>query len=192
MVRYSQDLIFGIEDEEPHIYLPSPNSALNPEAYGLVLNPLLEILIEKAASGDSNQKYAAGHKTVPGYETIYAHAQCTPDLDKVICSDCLKNCTSALPSCCSGKSGTRVLKPSCNIRFEYNLFYKSTADKEVDISAAAPAPATTTTSETPAPLPPKQGPHTKTHNITFLLCCVYVRRPSYLRKSTFILPRSSQ
>ncbi|XP_004297920.1 PREDICTED: cysteine-rich receptor-like protein kinase 29-like [Fragaria vesca subsp. vesca] len=192
MVRYSQDLIFGIEDEEPHIYLPSPNNALNPEAYGLVLNPLLEILIEKAASGDSNQKYAAGHKTVPGYETIYAHAQCTPDLDKVICSDCLKNCTSALPSCCSGKSGTRVLKPSCNIRFEYNLFYKSTVDKEVDISAAAPAPATTTTSETPAPLPPRQGKKNNTKNHIIIIVVVVIAFVSLLLGGLCIFKRDKK
>ncbi|PRQ31242.1 putative protein kinase RLK-Pelle-DLSV family [Rosa chinensis] len=125
MVRYSQDLIFGIEDEDP--------------------------VGDKADSGDSRQKYAAGHATVPGYETIYAHAQCTPDIDKVNCSNCLKNCISALPACCSGKSGARVLKPSCNIRFENNLFYMSTADSQVNIPAPAPAPATPTTPETPSP-----------------------------------------
>ncbi|PRQ31244.1 putative protein kinase RLK-Pelle-DLSV family [Rosa chinensis] len=147
MVRYSQDLIFGIEDEDPVGYLPSPNNASNEQAFRLVLNPLLEILSDKAASGDSRKKYAAGHATVLGYETIYAHAQCTPDIDKVNCSNCLKNCISALPACCSGKSGARVLKPSCNIRFENNLFYMSTADSQVNI----PAPATPATPETPSP-----------------------------------------
>ncbi|PRQ31255.1 putative protein kinase RLK-Pelle-DLSV family [Rosa chinensis] len=163
-VRYSQDLIFGIEEEHPFIYLPSPNTALNPEAYGQVLNPLLETLRDRATSGDSRKKYAAGHAFVPApagraddREPIYAHAQCTPDMDKVNCSNCLNSCISAIPRCCSGKSGTRVLRPSCNIRFEYNLFYNSTADSELNISVSAPAPAPVTI------LPPKQGKksHTK-------------------------------
>ncbi|KAM5586033.1 cysteine-rich receptor-like protein kinase 10 [Rosa sericea] len=158
MVRWSQDSIFGIVEEDPFIYLPSPRSALNAQAFGQVLNPLLEILRDRATSGDSRKKYATGHAIVRGYETIYAHAQCTPDIDKVNCSNCLNSCISAIPLCCSGQSGTRVLKPSCNIRFEYGLFYKSTADSEVNISAPAPAPVTPTTPV----LPPKQGKKSNT------------------------------
>ncbi|PRQ31241.1 putative protein kinase RLK-Pelle-DLSV family [Rosa chinensis] len=150
MVRWSQDSIFGIMEEDPFIYLASPHNALNAQAFLQVLNPLLEFLRDRATSGDSRKKYATGHAIVPGYETIYAHAQCTPDIDKVNCSNCLNSCISAIPLCCSGKSGTRVLKPSCNIRFEYGLFYKSTADSEVNISAPAPV-----TPKTPV-LPPKQ------------------------------------
>ncbi|XP_024157974.1 putative receptor-like protein kinase At4g00960 isoform X1 [Rosa chinensis] len=156
MVRWSQDSIFGIMEEDPFIYLASPHNALNAQAFLQVLNPLLEFLRDRATSGDSRKKYATGHAIVPGYETIYAHAQCTPDIDKVNCSNCLNSCISAIPLCCSGKSGTRVLKPSCNIRFEYGLFYKSTADSEVNISAPAPV-----TPKTPV-LPPKQGKKSNT------------------------------
>lgn len=99
---------------------------------------------------NSRQKFAAGHATVPGGETIYALVQCTPDIDNGNCSYYLKNCISAIPGCCGGKKGARILKPSCNIRYEDGLFYESTADSVVNVSAQV-------IPTTPAPIPPKPG-----------------------------------
>ncbi|XP_021811619.1 cysteine-rich receptor-like protein kinase 27 [Prunus avium] len=135
--------IFGIKQEDPLKHVPSPNSAKNPQQFELVLTPLLGILRDRAASGDSLKKFAAGHATVPGGETIYALAQCTPDIDKQNCSNCLKESVSEIQTCCGGKQGGRVLKPSCNLRYEVSLFFRSTTDSLVDIPApvpAAPAP----------------------------------------------------
>ncbi|BFG27553.1 hypothetical protein CerSpe_138270 [Prunus speciosa] len=139
MVRYSYSLIFGIKQEDPLKHVPSPNSAKNPQQFELVLTPLLGILRDRAASGDSLKKFAAGHAPVPGGETIYALAQCTPDIDKQNCSSCLKQSVTEIQTCCGGKQGGRVLKPSCNLRYEVGLFFRSTADKLVDIPAPAPA-----------------------------------------------------
>ncbi|KAM5586040.1 hypothetical protein ABKV19_005105 [Rosa sericea] len=188
MIRYSQDSIFGIVEEDPFIYLPSPHNAKNAQAFELVLNPLLDTLRDTATSGDSRKKYAAGHAIVPGYETIYANAQCTPDIDKVNCSNCLKNCISDIPGCCSGKSGARVLKPSCNIRFEYGLFYKSTADSEVNISAPAPAPVTPTTPV----LPPKQGKKSNTKRNIIIIIVVVIAFVTMLLGGICILLRVKQ
>ncbi|XP_048438364.1 cysteine-rich receptor-like protein kinase 44 isoform X2 [Pyrus x bretschneideri] len=115
MVRYSNNLIFGIEKEDPIKFVPGPNPAKDPAQFDLVLNPLLSTLIEKAASGDSIKKFAAGHATVPGGETIYALVQCTPDINQPNCSNCLTKAVSNIPGCCGGKQGGRVLKPSCNL-----------------------------------------------------------------------------
>ncbi|XP_068322761.1 cysteine-rich receptor-like protein kinase 27 isoform X2 [Pyrus communis] len=134
MVRYSRKLIFGTQEDEPIKYLPSLSSATDPEEFDLVLNLFLDTLTEKAASGDSLKKFAAGHVIIQGSTTnqpIYALLQCTPDLGKQNCSGCLKGAISKIPECCSGKQGGRVLKPSCNLRFETNLFYDFTADSLV-------------------------------------------------------------
>ncbi|PQP92187.1 putative receptor-like protein kinase [Prunus yedoensis var. nudiflora] len=139
MVRYSYSLIFGIKQEDPLKHVPSPNSAKNPQQFELVLTPVLGILRDRAASGDSLKTFAAGHAPVPGGETIYALAQCTPDIDKQNCSSCLKQSVTEIQTCCGGKQGGRVLKPSCNLRYEVSLFFRSTADKLVDIPAPAPA-----------------------------------------------------
>ncbi|CAL9015243.1 unnamed protein product [Prunus brigantina] len=153
MVRYSYNLIFGIQQTDPLKRLPSPNYPKNPKQFELVLTPLLGILSDRAASGNSLKKFAAGHATVPGGEPIYALAQCTPDIDKQNCISCLKQSVSEILTCCGGRNGGRVLKPSCNLRYENNSFFASTADSLVDISAPVPA--------APAPVPaapaPKEG-----------------------------------
>ncbi|CAL2251429.1 unnamed protein product [Prunus armeniaca] len=153
MVRYSYNLIFGIQQTNPFKHLPSPNYPRNPKQFESVLTPLLGILSDRAASGNSLEKFAAGHATIPGGEPIYALAQCTPDIDKQNCSSCLKQSVLEIRTCCGGKNGGRVLKPSCNLRYENNSFYASTADSLVDISAPVPA--------APAPVPaapaPKEG-----------------------------------
>ncbi|RXH86003.1 hypothetical protein DVH24_017056 [Malus domestica] len=136
MVRYSSKLIFGIQEDEPIKYVPSLTDAIDPQKFDLVLNLFLDTLTEKAASGDSLKKYAAGHTIMQESttnQTIYALVQCTPDLDKQNCSDCLKGAISKIPDCCGGKQGGRVLKPSCNLRFEATLFYEPTADSLVTL-----------------------------------------------------------
>ncbi|CAL9015268.1 unnamed protein product [Prunus brigantina] len=139
MVRYSNKLIFGIEQTDPLKHLPSPNYPRNPKQFESVLTPLLVNLSDRAASTNSLKKFAAGHATVPGGEPIYALAQCTPDIDKQNCSSCLKQSVKEILTCCGETNGGRVLKPSCNLRYENNSFYASTADSFVDIPAPVPA-----------------------------------------------------
>ncbi|VVA34009.1 PREDICTED: cysteine-rich [Prunus dulcis] len=135
MVRYSNNLIFGIEQVDPVQHVPG-------------------ILSDRAASGDSLKKFAAGHATVSGGEKIYALVQCTQDLDKQNCTDCLKQSISEIQTCCGGKGG-RVLRPSCNLRYEAGLFFESTANSLVDIPA--PVPAAPAPEEGTAPPAPEEG-----------------------------------
>ncbi|BBH01226.1 cysteine-rich RECEPTOR-like protein kinase 29 [Prunus dulcis] len=118
MVRYSNNLIFGIEQVDPVQHVP------------------------------------AGHATVSGGEKIYALVQCTQDLDKQNCSNCLKQSISEIQTCCGGKGG-RVLRPSCNLRYEAGLFFESTANSLVDIPA--PVPAAPAPEEGTAPPAPEEG-----------------------------------
>lgn len=62
------------------------------------------------------------------------------DLSELQCSDCLDRAIGEIPNCCSGKIGGRVLKPSCNFRFETERFYNPTAN-----------------SPPPSPPPPAEG-----------------------------------
>ena len=128
MVRYSNNSIFSVKMDDPRLYLTSPTNATEPNQFKGVLTPLLERLSSKASSGDSLKKFASGSDKVPGNETIYATAQCTPDLDTQQCGDCLQESVSSIPKCCDGKQGARVLKPSCTLRYEVNSFYVFTND----------------------------------------------------------------
>ncbi|CAL9015265.1 unnamed protein product [Prunus brigantina] len=155
MVRYSNKLIFGIEQTDPLKHLPSPNYPRNPKQFESVLTPLLVNLSDRAASTNSLKKFAAVYATVPGGEPIYALAQCTPDIDKQNCSSCLQQSVTEIRTCCGRRNGGRVLKPSCNLRYENYSFYESRAGSLVDIPAPVPpAPA-------PAPEEAKKKSNTK-------------------------------
>lgn len=136
MVRYSNRTIFSVRQDDPRKYVPSPNEAWEPNLFMITLKPLLDNLISKAASGDSLRKYASGQSTVPGYETIYATAQCTPDLNEQQCSGCLQESTLFIPQQFGGKQGARILKPSCNLRYEVSQFFVPTADPPVSLNSS--------------------------------------------------------
>ena len=106
----------------------NPNNATDQAAFKVVLDPLLGNLSSEAASGDSRRKYASGRAPVKGYEGIYAAAQCSPDLGKQECSGCLEEAVNSIQDCCEGKQGGRILKPSCNLRYEVNSFFGPTTD----------------------------------------------------------------
>ncbi|PRQ38422.1 putative protein kinase RLK-Pelle-DLSV family [Rosa chinensis] len=170
MVRYSDYSIFGIEKDDPSVYVPSQNNVSNAQEYERVLNPVLQYLSDKAASGDSVKKYAAGHATVPGREMIYALVQCTPDLDNQNCSNCLKKAMSDIQGHIGAKRGGRVLKPSCTLRYEADLFYEATSDSIVNVST----PVTPTTPVTPPSVPSKQGKRSNTKKTIIIIIIVVV------------------
>ncbi|KAL6282134.1 hypothetical protein ACE6H2_013063 [Prunus campanulata] len=133
-VRYSNISIFGVLKYEPLKFVPSPNKISNAEKYKQVRDPLFENLREKAAAGNSVLKFAAGNASVPcTNQTVYATVQCSPDLDKQKCSDCLKESISNITECCGGVGGGRVLRPSCYLRFESNPFYDPGADTLINL-----------------------------------------------------------
>ncbi|TXG47197.1 hypothetical protein EZV62_026491 [Acer yangbiense] len=128
MLRYSNKSIFGVVDTQPTIYMGSTqNFSENLSDYKQALQDLLGSLKDTAALGDSLRKFAT-RDTTSGFQKIYALVQCTPDLDKLKCSDCLENAIRKIPDCCSDKIGGRVIYPSCNLRFENTRFFSPTAD----------------------------------------------------------------
>ncbi|KAF3775318.1 Cysteine-rich repeat secretory protein 38 [Nymphaea thermarum] len=55
--------------------------------------------------------------------TIYGLAQCTRDLEPVLCAKCLATAISNFPSCCDGRQGGQVSYGSCVARYEIYPFY---------------------------------------------------------------------
>lgn len=147
MLRYSNRSIFGKMEFDPKLILYNINNVSEVAQFNQALNPLLASLTSRAAAGDSLHKFATGHATTENNETIYALAQCTPDLSKEDCSNCLNNATGLFPQCCGGKQGARVVTPSCHFRYEIELFYDS------GVEEMPPSP-------TPLPVlpPPQRAP----------------------------------
>ncbi|PON45600.1 Cysteine rich receptor like kinase [Trema orientale] len=141
MVRYSNNSIFSIREDEPIKELESPNNASDVQQFNQALNPLLNDTISKAASNVS--KYATGSATVPNSQTIHALVQCTPDLTETQCSGCLQDSVSKIPDCCAGRDGGRVLKPSCSIRYESGSPFFNSSPVSVSPKPSEPEKKTT-------------------------------------------------
>lgn len=48
----------------------------------------------------------------------YGLVQCSRDINVSVCSNCLRELLNLANKCCTGKSGWRILAPSCFIRYE--------------------------------------------------------------------------
>ncbi|KAJ1431724.1 Serine-threonine/tyrosine-protein kinase, catalytic domain [Sesbania bispinosa] len=140
MLRYSNRSIFGIMETLPGLYMWNTNNATQVDEYNQVLGNLLRSIRDKATSGDSRLKYATGNVTGPNFQNIYGLMQCTPDLSDLKCDECLGGAISDLPGCCNNKVGGRVIRPSCNIRYETYRFYQATAEAPSPLSPSTPPP----------------------------------------------------
>ena len=141
MLRYSFRDIFGIMEDSPAFYMWNMNNvSANYDQFSQNLRTLLDSKRIQAAAGGSLRKFAAGNATAPNNQTLYSLVQCTPDLSDQDCSDCLVGAMRDIPTCCDGKQGGRVIRPSCNLRFEVGLFYDATADNASSPSLSPPPP----------------------------------------------------
>ncbi|XP_052301571.1 cysteine-rich receptor-like protein kinase 44 isoform X42 [Populus trichocarpa] len=150
MIRYSNRSIFGVVNEEPYIYRANRKNVLDVTLFNQALQTLFARLQAKAASGNSLKKFATGNQSA-GVETVYAIVQCTPDLSKGQCSSCLLDVFRMIPNCCDGnvqgKIGVRLIRPSCNLRWEIGPFFNGT----LEILPSPPPPQISSPTSLPAP-----------------------------------------
>jgi len=153
MLRYSNRSMLGVMETRPAYYKWNLKnvSANYVDQFNNDLRTLLESLRSQAVAGGSLRKFAVGNATAPNFQTLYALVQCTPDLSELDCNNCLLGAFQDIPNCCNGKVGGRVIEPSCNIRFEINQFYDSTAAPS-PVSPPPPLTNTDTTKGNPMPL----------------------------------------
>ncbi|KAK7357545.1 hypothetical protein VNO80_16834 [Phaseolus coccineus] len=135
MLRYSNRSLFNTMETSPNFYLWNPGNATDIDQFNQVLRNLLDSLIGQATLGNSQRKFAAAHVSGSVFQTIYGLVQCTPDLSEQDCSACLTGAISEIPQCCDGKKGGRILRPSCNFRYEVYSFYDPTNVKIPPASA---------------------------------------------------------
>ncbi|XP_070670813.1 cysteine-rich receptor-like protein kinase 26 isoform X2 [Malus domestica] len=128
MLRYSNRSIYGVMEISPHFYLWNTKNILSSRQDGFYqdLRTVLYSIRSEAAAGGSLRKFAFGNTSTPTFQTIYAFAQCTPDISEQECSECLGGAFGDIPICCDGKEGGRVYRPSCHFRFEVYSFIDPT------------------------------------------------------------------
>uniref|UniRef100_A0A7N1A442 Gnk2-homologous domain-containing protein n=1 Tax=Kalanchoe fedtschenkoi TaxID=63787 RepID=A0A7N1A442_KALFE len=129
MLRYSNNEIFG-EQDGPVYYKWSNTNASDVDGLNRALETLLPGLRDRASSGDSRKKYAYGDANFTLLGRVYALVQCTPDLTKRGCANCLDNAFRYVSKYFPGKQGGRVFRPVCNFRYELNQFYETTSHED--------------------------------------------------------------
>ncbi|KAF8409476.1 hypothetical protein HHK36_005552 [Tetracentron sinense] len=115
MLRYSDKSIFSIMQEVPALYLYNIKNISEPSRFNQLLADTMEGLATRATSSQSRRKFATEEANFTRFQTLYCLVQCTPDISGSDCNRCLRGAIGALPSCCGGKQGARVLIPSCNL-----------------------------------------------------------------------------
>jgi hypothetical protein len=129
MLRYSNRPILHVMETSPSFPIPNNVSADCVDQFNDDLRTLVENLTVKAAAGGPLRKFAAANTTARNSQTLYALEQCTPDLSEQNCSNCLLGAFQGISKRCHGKDGGNVLKvlrPSCNIMFNFTTFHDGT------------------------------------------------------------------
>ncbi|XP_058725228.1 cysteine-rich repeat secretory protein 38-like [Vicia villosa] len=150
MLRYSDRSIFNLEETGPAYFAWNSKNATNEDEFDKKVKNLLDGLRNKASSNDL--KYAVGSDKfgLNNNETLYGLVQCTPDLSKTSCDDCLVQSIKEVPNCCNNRIGARIVRPSCNLRYEINSpFYHTTTP---DSTSPSPSPSP------PSTVPPLTAP----------------------------------
>ncbi|KAJ1376492.1 Serine/threonine-protein kinase, active site [Sesbania bispinosa] len=164
---YSNRSIFDVlEIHSPTIYLIYERPVNEVDQFNEVLKDLMRNLKNRAASGDSRRKYATDNVTDANFQTIYGLVQCMADLSGQECNDCLDQAISEIQTCCKGKMGGNILKPSCRLRFDPYRFYGPTTILDQE---AAPPPSIPS-----APATTSQGKSNKTRTVVIVAVAVPV------------------
>ncbi|KAH1048666.1 hypothetical protein J1N35_039450 [Gossypium stocksii] len=128
LLRYSDQYIFSVVNEEPSVLLANSQNITDRDRFDQQVQVLMNDTATQAANAATGaRKFAirqAEANFSSSFPTLYALAQCTPDLLSTDCDRCLRFEIANLPR---GSQGGRVLSPSCNVRYEVYLFYNQTA-----------------------------------------------------------------
>ncbi|KAF3320990.1 putative receptor-like protein kinase [Carex littledalei] len=101
------------------------NVTVDPARFdGAVLQLMSEM--KSWAVNNSTKLFATGVATnfSTEYPIIYGLVQCTPDMTKSQCQDCLQHLIDDFPKFVSGRIGARTIGIHCNIRYESGPFYE--------------------------------------------------------------------
>ncbi|KAK1303139.1 Cysteine-rich receptor-like protein kinase 8 [Acorus calamus] len=141
LLRYSNIRFFNSVDTSMMIYMWNVNNASDPRPFFATVYGLMGSLVNETAAGPgmfaTRELAVSGAGAVAG-QKVYALAQCTRDLSRDSCAQCLLNANQSIPSCCAGKIGGRVIMPSCNIRYEIYKFYGNSSIRTAVPSSSLP------------------------------------------------------
>ncbi|KAJ9566149.1 hypothetical protein OSB04_002115 [Centaurea solstitialis] len=123
LVRYSDRKILGVLDTWTSQNLSNTAVVSDVAEFNKALSDLTTGLRSEAAGGDSVRKFASGSVVWgPDSLTIYGVAQCSPDLSRDLCDECLNGTIVGIYDCCNGRVAARVFTPNCYLRYSNEHF----------------------------------------------------------------------
>lgn len=134
MVRYDTKPFFtsfGEEEEGLAVYMWNTMNVTDEAQFQKVLGNTLNDLVIRASEGKplNNQiikGFAIGTANLSALQSLYALAQCIPDLPEAACERCLRVAINGLQSH-NNSQGGRTLVASCTVRYELYPFFRNIA-----------------------------------------------------------------
>ncbi|ERM95834.1 cysteine-rich repeat secretory protein 55 [Amborella trichopoda] len=123
-LRYDTDDFMGELDTGYGIFYWNVQNVTEPERFAKELGDLMDKITAKAVE-PGNKGFGSGKTKFAPFVTIYGLVQCTQDLPKLQCAQCLSIAISNFGGggYCDGKKGCRVFYSSCSVRFEIYPFF---------------------------------------------------------------------
>ncbi|CAO2823718.1 unnamed protein product [Amaranthus hypochondriacus] len=132
LLYYTNTSAFHTLTDAPYYDLIFNGNVTNMPKFNNSLISLITNLKNKASLGNSETKFATGKVHVTSNSSLYGLVQCSPDLSRTDCVECVESLvdyvySSDFVTLTNGSlfmaKGARVVAPSCNIRYELYSFY---------------------------------------------------------------------
>lgn len=124
MLRYSDFNFLGVSQTQPHVFLWNSRNETSPEEHNFDATSLLFDLVGKALETDMLYKSGMEFPVLKGAnDSGYGLVQCTKDINRTGCRNCLYDLMGIIANCCRTRKGFTIFAPSCNLRFEIYSFF---------------------------------------------------------------------
>ncbi|KAB1201322.1 Cysteine-rich receptor-like protein kinase 15 [Morella rubra] len=112
------------------------NNISNPVQLDQALTFLMDNITNEAAFDPSKRMFATGEVQFARKKNIYGLVQCTWDIPRSSCQNCLQSALGDLFGCCFSRQGGIILSRNCNMRFEMYRFYNDTSSLQLTYSTS--------------------------------------------------------
>uniref|UniRef100_A0A803LBF3 Gnk2-homologous domain-containing protein n=1 Tax=Chenopodium quinoa TaxID=63459 RepID=A0A803LBF3_CHEQI len=106
------------------------------------VEPIFTRLIDEVTSRNSAQYFAVGEGSYFEYQKVYCLVQCTPDISRVQCKECLMNALNYTLQCANSSSGLGSYHngPSCQTRYGVFPFFDLSSSSRHPVQPTASPP----------------------------------------------------
>ncbi|XP_021738827.1 cysteine-rich receptor-like protein kinase 25 [Chenopodium quinoa] len=141
MLRYANRPIFAMMELRPS-FIECVISTPDGGELNRTVEPIFTRLIDEVTSRNSAQYFAVGEGSYFEYQKVYCLVQCTPDISRVQCKECLMNALNYTLQCANSSSGLGSYHngPSCQTRYGVFPFFDLSSSSRHPVQPTASPP----------------------------------------------------